>query len=194
MLADLHIVVVDPDKERAEMIVDGLQQVDDARITVIGEVIGLERKLAALAPDIILIDLENPGRDMLADVARLSNPTQRPVAMFVDGSDTTMMSAALDAGVSAYVVDGLRSDRVKPVLEMAIARFHAFSRLTAELEATKAALSERKIVDRAKGLLMKRRSLSEEEAYALLRKTAMDQGKRVAEIAEALVTTADLLS
>lgn len=193
-MADLHIVVVDPDKERAEMIVDGLQQVDDARITVIGEVIGLERKLAALAPDIILIDLENPGRDMLADVARLSNPTQRPVAMFVDGSDTTMMSAALDAGVSAYVVDGLRSDRVKPVLEMAIARFHAFSRLTAELEATKAALSERKIVDRAKGLLMKRRSLSEEEAYALLRKTAMDQGKRVAEIAEALVTTADLLS
>ncbi|MEM8657405.1 MAG: ANTAR domain-containing protein [Pseudomonadota bacterium] len=176
------------------MIVDGLQQVEDARVTVIGEVIGLERKLASLAPDIILIDLENPGRDMLADIARLSNPTQQPVAIFVDGSDTGMMSAALDAGVSAYVVDGLRSDRVKPVLEMAIARFHAFSRLTAELEATKAALAERKILDRAKGLLMKRRGLSEADAYALLRKTAMDQGKRVSDVAEALVTTADLLS
>ena len=105
-----------------------------------------------------------------------------------------MMSAALDAGVSAYVVDGLRSDRVKPVLEMAIARFHAFSRLTAELEATKAALAERKILDRAKGLLMKRRGLSEADAYALLRKTAMDQGKRLVDVAGALLTATDLLS
>ncbi len=176
------------------MIVDGLGRFDAAKITVISEVIGLGRRLAELSPDIVLIDLENPGRDLLADVARDANATERPVAMFVDKSDSGMMSAALDAGVSAYVVDGLRGDRVKPVIETAIARFNAFSRLTAELEATKAALAERKTVDRAKGLLMKRRGLSEEDAYRLLRKTAMDQGKRVAEIAEALVTTADLLS
>lgn len=193
-MTKLHIVIVDPDKDRASMIKAGAAELDAGTITVLESVVGLSKRLDELQPDIVLIDLENPGRDTLVGIARESNPTERPVAMFVDRSDTGMMTAALEAGVSAYVVDGLRKDRVKPVLEMAIARFNAFSRLTAELEATKQALAERKMLDRAKGLLMKKRGLSEEEAYSVLRKAAMDQGKRVVELAEALVTTADLLS
>ena len=101
---------------------------------------------------------------------------------------------AIDAGVSAYVVDGLQKDRIKPILDAAIARFQVFTRMRKELETTKAALAERKVIDRAKGLLMKAKGLGEDEAYALLRKTAMDQGRKVADVAQSLVTTADLLS
>lgn len=190
----MHIVVIDLNANRAALIVEGLEQFEGARITTLDSVAGLTRRLRELEPDLVLVDLENPGRDMLLDIAEASDPEARPVAMFVDTSDKAMMTSALEAGVSAYVVDGLRQDRVRPVLEMAIARFHSFARLRAELEATKTALAERKTVDRAKGLLMKMRSLSEEEAYALLRKTAMDQGKRVVDVAESLVTTAGMLS
>ncbi|MEM8699818.1 MAG: ANTAR domain-containing protein, partial [Pseudomonadota bacterium] len=122
-----------------------------------------------------------------------SGPLDRPVAMFVDRSNDQATKAAIEAGVSAYVVDGLRKQRIKPVIDAAIARFHMYSRMRTELAATKAALAERKTIDRAKGLLMQARGLSEEEAYALLRKTAMDQGRKVVEVATALVTAADLL-
>ncbi len=164
------------------------------RVTVLGALSGLTARLREIAPDIVLIGLENPGRDMLAEITAAAGPGERPVALFVDQSDRAMMLAALDAGVSAYVVDGLRKDRVTPVLEVAIARFHAFARLKAELAATKAALEERKTIDRAKGILMKLRGLSEAEAYALLRKAAMDQNRRLADVAEALVNSAGLLS
>ncbi|PIB25171.1 two-component system response regulator [Amylibacter kogurei] len=193
MTEPLHIVVIDPDKERAFLIVDGLRETMDYKISVIGETLGLARKLRDLEPDIILIDLEDPSRDSFEQVITALGPSERPVAMFVDQTDDKMMRAAIDAGVSAYVVNGLRKDRIKPVLETAIARFHSFGRMKAELEATKTALAERKTIDRAKGLLMKARGLSEEEAYAVLRKTAMDQGRRVSEVADGLVTAAGLL-
>lgn len=175
------------------MIVDGLVESSDYRVTVIGDTIGLARRLSQLQPDLILIDLESPSRDSFEQVVSALGAGERPVAMFVDNSDQQMMRSAIEAGVSAYVVDGLRKDRVKPVLETAIARFHAFQRVKKELETTKAALAERKVIDRAKGVLMKARGLSEEEAYALIRKTAMDQGRRVSEVAEGLVTAAGLL-
>ena len=113
--------------------------------------------------------------------------------MFVDRSDEQVMRAAIEAGVSAYVVAGLARERIRPVLTAAIARFHMVARLRSELDATKAALEERKTVDRAKGLLMKAKGIGEEEAYALLRRTAMDQGKKLAEIAAALITALELL-
>ncbi|MEL7027340.1 MAG: ANTAR domain-containing protein, partial [Pseudomonadota bacterium] len=119
---------------------------------------------------------------------------ERPVAMFVDRSDDRLTSAAIEAGVSAYVVDGMRADRLKPVMDAAIARFRMFQRMRTELAETKRALEERKVIDRAKGLVMKARGVDEDEAYALLRKAAMDQGKRLAEVAEALVASAGLLS
>jgi len=192
-LKHLHIVVVDPNKERAFLIVDGLAATPDYKVTVIGETHGLARQFMALKPDIILIDLQDPSRDSFEQIIAASGAADRPVAMFVDHSDQHMMRAAIDAGVSAYVVDGLRKDRITPVLETAIARFHKFQRTQKELETTKAALAERKTIDRAKGLLMKARGLTEEDAYALLRKTAMDQGRRVSDVANGLVIAAGLL-
>lgn len=188
-----RIAVIDPDRDRALMIVDGLREAGDFDIHVLGDEAGVERRLAEVDADIVLIDLASPNRDLLESLARAAGPLERPVAMFVDRSDESMIRAAIEAGVSAYVVDGLRQDRIKPVLEAAIARFHSVARLRAELEATKTALAERKIIDRAKGLLMKSKGCSEEEAYALLRKAAMDQNRKLSEIAQAIVTAAEIL-
>ncbi len=190
----LSIIVVERDHERAIRIVDGLREAGDYHIQVIADESGLARRIAEHRPDIVLIDLANPSRDILEAIAVASGPTERPVAMFVDRSDEQLTRAAIEAGVSAYVVDGLRPERIKPVLDAAIARFHMFQRMRAELAATKAALEERKIIDRAKAILMKARGIDEEAAYALLRKTAMDQGKRVADIAQKLVLAAGLLT
>ncbi|MBL9058040.1 MAG: ANTAR domain-containing protein, partial [Rhodobacteraceae bacterium] len=131
--------------------------------------------------------------DELEELTLAAGPLERPVAMFVDRSDQGLTRAAIEAGVSAYVVDGLRSERLRPILDAAIARFHMFARMRTELAATKAALEERKVIDRAKGILMRAKGIGEEEAYALMRKTAMDQGKRLGELAQALVTAAELL-
>ncbi|MEO1330650.1 MAG: ANTAR domain-containing protein [Pseudomonadota bacterium] len=188
-----RIAVIDPDRERALLIVDGLKEAGETDIHVLGDETGITRRLAEIDPDIVLIDLESPSRDVMEQVARASSPLDRPVAMFVDRSDEGMIRAAIEAGVSAYVVDGLRKERIKPVLEAAIARFHSVARLRAELEATKAALAERKVLDRAKGILMKAKGLSEEEAYAALRRAAMDQNRKISEIAQSIVTAAELL-
>lgn len=190
----LTIAVVEAERERALMIVDGLRDAGNFDVRVIGDATGLERRLSDLQPDVVLIDVSDPNRDTLEQLALASAPTQRPVAMFVDRSDSAATRMAIDAGVSAYVVDGLRKERIKPVLDAAIARFQVFTRMRKELETTKMALAERKVIDRAKGLLMKAKGMGEEEAYALLRKTAMDQGRKVADVAQALVTAADLLS
>jgi response regulator NasT len=146
-----------------------------------------------MAPDVVLMNLGNPSRDSLEEMLAVSRALARPIAMFVDQSDDDMIGAAIDAGVSAYVVDGLRKDRVKPILDLAIRRFHAFSRLQAELDEARTELAERKTIDRAKAILMESRKLGEPEAYALLRSTAMSQGRRIADVAEALITAASLL-
>lgn len=189
----LSITLVDPDPERARMIVDGLCDAGDYDITVLGDDTGLARKLAAQMPDLVLIDIANPSRDRLEQLSLASGATARPVAMFVDRSDPEMTKAAIEAGLSAYVVDGLKKERIKPVIDAAITRFNMLSQMRSELEAAKAALTDRKTIDRAKGLLIEARGISEDEAYALLRKTAMDQGKRIVEVAQALVTAAELL-
>lgn len=189
----LSIVVIEPDPERAAPIVDGLREISDHDIRIFSEETGLARHIAECRPDIVLIDLANPSRDILEELALASGPTERPVAMFVDRSDDAAMRAAIEAGVSAYVVAGLSRERIQPVISAAIARFHMVARLRAELDATKAALEERKLVDRAKGMLMKAKGISEEEAYAALRRTAMAQSRKVADVAAALITAADLL-
>ncbi len=123
----------------------------------------------------------------------VSRALARPIAMFVDQSDDSMIGAAIDAGVSAYVVDGLRKERVKPVLELAVRRFNAFARLQTELDEARTQLSDRKIIDRAKSILMSQRGISEPDAYALLRSGAMNQGKKIVDVAQALITASDLL-
>jgi response regulator NasT len=193
LTAKLSIAVVEEDRERALMIVDGLRDSGDYEVMVIGDVTGLARRLAALAPDVVLIDLESPDRDVLDALTIAATPADRPVAMFVDRSDDAMMRAAIEAGVSAYVVGGLSRERIRPVLTAAIARFHVVARLRSELAATKAALEERKVVDRAKGMVMKAKGIGEDEAYALLRRTAMDRGLKLVDVAAALITAAELL-
>lgn len=190
----LTIVVVEKDRERALLIVESLRAAGDHNIHVIGDEAGLARAISARNPDIVLVDMASPSRDMLEELTLASAPLDRPVAIFVDSDAEGLAGSAIEAGVSAYVVDGLRPARIKPIIEAAIARFNMFAQMRTELAATRRALEERKIIDRAKGLLMKARGLDEDAAYALLRRTAMDQGKRVAEVAEALVTAAGLLA
>lgn len=193
MPPDLSIIVVEKDRDRALRIVDALTEAGDYRITVLSDEGSLARRIADLRPDVVLIDLANPSRDVLEELTLASGAMDRPVAMFVDRSDTGITRAAIEAGVSAYVVDGLRPERIKPILDAAIARFHMFSRLRAELATTKAALEERKVIDRAKSFVMRAKGIDEVAAYQLIRKTAMDQGKRVVDVAQALVTAAELL-
>jgi response regulator NasT len=189
----LRIIIVERDRDRAHLIVDALREAGDHEITVIGEESGLARRIADIRPDLVLIDIANPSRDMLEELALASGPMERAVAMFVDRSDQGLTRAAIEAGVSAYVVDGLRPERIRPILDAAIARFHMFSRMRNELAATKAALEERKVIDRAKGLIMRAKAMTEDQAYALLRKAAMDQGKRLPDVAQAIVTAAEIL-
>lgn len=191
--AKLKIAVVDESAARAEVIAEGLRDAGLSDVHLLVERTNLVARLAALAPDVILINLENPRRDILEESFALSRSLARPIAMFVDQSDDRAISEAVDAGISAYVVDGLRMDRIKPILELAVRRFHAFARLQEELAEAKSALAERKIVDKAKMLLMKRRKIDEPTAYALLRKQAMNSGRRVADVAAALVSIESLL-
>jgi response regulator NasT len=148
------------------------------------------RRIVDVDPDVIFIDLENPNRDVLEQMFQVSRSVHRPVAMFVDRSDSTAIEQAVEAGVGAYVVDGLRKDRVKPILDVTITRFRAYSRLRDELERTRQALEERQFVDRAKALLMKERGLSEEEAYALMRKAAMSDKLRLGQVAQGILAAA----
>lgn len=189
----LTILVIDENRIRASIIEAGLRDAGHLHVTVVHDVAGIARRIAEIEPDVIVIDLENPNRDMLENMFQLSRAVKRPIAMFVDRSDQASIEAAVDAGVSAYVVDGLKKERIKPILDMAISRFNAFSRMARELEEARSELENRKVVDRAKGILMKSRGLSEEAAYALLRKTAMNQNRKIAEIAQSLVTAAGLL-
>jgi len=193
MPASLRILLVESDPERAERVREALAEAGESDVVVFSGRRVLARDVAETMPDVVLVDIAHPSRDVLEELAQATRPMDRPVAMFVDRSDPATTRAAIEAGVSAYVVDGLRADRIRSILDAAVARFHLFQRVRSELAATKAALEERKVIDRAKGLVMKARGVSEEQAYALIRKTAMDQGKRVADVAQALVTAADLL-
>ena len=188
----LKIVIVDENPVRAAILEDGLREYGHAQVVRIDDMSHLLARIYAIDPDVILIDLENPSRDVLEQMSQVSRAVKRPVAMFVDQSDAASIEAAVDAGVSAYIVGNLQKDRIKSILDLCISRFNAFSRLQNELERTRSALEERKVIDRAKGVLMKMKNLSEESAYALLRKTAMNENKKIAEVAQSVITAAEL--
>jgi response regulator NasT len=193
MSDDLRILVIDENVVRAAILEEGLRDAGQFRVRIISDMRQLLRQVVDADPHVIFIDLENPNRDVLEQMFQVSRIVQRPIAMFVDHSDTASIEAAVDAGVSAYVVDGMRKERVKPILDMTISRFNAFNRLRKELDHTKRALADRKVIDKAKGILMKSRGIGEDEAYALLRKTAMNENRRVADVAQGLITAAGLL-
>jgi response regulator NasT len=192
MEASLKIVIVDESPVRAAILEDGLREAGFIQVVRIEKTTNLLAHVYTIDPDVILIDLENPSRDVLEQMFQVSRVVKRPVAMFVDQSDSGSIQASVDAGVSAYIVNGLKKERIKPILDLCISRFNAFSRLQTELEQTKTALEERKVIDRAKGILMKVKSLSEEAAYTLLRKTAMNENRKIAEVAQSVITAAEL--
>src|SRR6201997_2630078 len=186
------IVIVDESPIRAAILEEGLREAGFTGVVHISEMQSLLARIYALDPDIILIDLENPSRDVLEQMFQVSRAVRRPIAMFVDQSDAASIQASVDAGVSAYIVDGLKKERIKSILDLCISRFNAFSRLRNELEQTKSALEERKVIDRAKGILMKAKNLTEDAAYTLLRRTAMNENRKIAEIAQSVITAAEL--
>jgi len=192
MDASLKIVIVDENPVRAAILEEGLREAGYVNVVRIEGTAKLLARIYAIDPDVILIDLENPSRDVLEQMFQVSRIVKRPVAMFVDQADSASIQASVDAGVSAYIVDGLKKERIKSILDLCISRFNAFSRLQSELEQTKSALEERKVIDRAKGILMKAKKLSEEQAYALLRKTAMNENRKIADVAQSVITAAEL--
>ncbi len=188
----LKIAIVDLNPIRAAILEDGLREAGYMAVVRIHEMQSLLTRIYSIDPDVILIDLENPSRDVLEQMFQVSRAVKRPIAMFVDQSDAASIEAAVDAGVSAYIVGSMQKERIKGILDLCISRFNAFSRLQNELEKTRSQLEERKVIDRAKGILMKAKNLTEEQAYALLRKTAMNENKKIADVAQSVITAAEL--
>jgi two-component system, response regulator / RNA-binding antiterminator len=193
MELSLQIAVVEENPLRAEILITGLREAGHRNVLYIGQTQRLLQAIYDSDPDVVIIGLENPSRDTLEQLFQMSRVVKRPIAMFVDKSDRAAITAAIDAGVSAYVVGGLQKERVQSILDVCISRFNAMARMQDELERAKTALEERKVIDRAKGILMRAKGLDEEEAYRVLRKTAMNENKKIAEIAQSVVMAAELL-
>ncbi|WP_417832290.1 ANTAR domain-containing response regulator [Terasakiella sp.] len=193
MDAELKILVIDENETRAAILLEGLRASGLTCVEWLKDTRGLSERIFMLDPDVILIDLEDPNRDVLEQMFQVSREVRRPIAMFVDSSDSQSISQAVDAGVSAYIVDGLKSERVRSIVEMTVSRFNAFSKLHKELAEAKNALQDRKVLERAKGILMTQRGIGEAEAYALLRKTAMNKGQKISDIASSIVTASEIL-
>ena len=193
MMDQASILIIDENHVRAAIIQEGLREAGHANVRWLNETANLLKHIVDIDPDIIVIDLESPNRDVLEQMFQVSRLVRRPIAMFVDQSDSASIRDAMLAGVSAYVVDGLKKERVKHILDMCVQRFQVFSRLEEELHEAKTALADRKVIERAKGILMTAKSLSEQDAHAMMRKAAMDQKRRLAEIARAIVMAEGML-
>ncbi|PJI43622.1 ANTAR domain-containing response regulator [Ferrovibrio sp.] len=189
----IRLLLIDENPDRAVVLAAALQGEGYTLVAQLtpGEVSA--KRVQEIAPDVIIVDMESPSRDTIDSMRQINADQPRPIVMFVDESDDGMIRDAMQAGVSAYVIDGMNPKRVKPVIDVAVARFREFQALRDELKKTKATLSERKLIERAKGLLMRERQLSEDEAHAALRKLAMDRQQRLVEVAEALLAFADVL-
>jgi two-component system, response regulator / RNA-binding antiterminator len=191
--ARLRILLVDDMPERVAVLEKALTGAG----FIIGGVAAPGDDLAAVVrerqPDVIIIDVDSPSRDTLESLRTINRDLPRPIVMFVDHSDGNAIEEAMKAGVSAYVIDGLNAQRVKPIIDVAIARFKEYQTLRSELERTKNSLQDRKVIDRAKGILMEQRRISEDEAYKALRRLAMEQNRRLVDVAQQLITFAQML-
>jgi two-component system, response regulator / RNA-binding antiterminator len=188
------IAVVGDNEARTTVVLEGLKGAGYLQISLFTNFDGLMRQLIDLDPDAVVIDLANPQGQQKEQLFQISQTLRRPVAMFVDQSDRETMVAALEAGVNAFVVDGLKEQRVATIVDMAIARFNSVAQLKSDLEMTRAALQDRKIIERAKGILMVQKNMDEAAAYALLRSSAMNRHIRMAEIAQSIVTAAEIMA
>lgn len=188
----LRVMLVDDDLERRALVASALHGAGLAVVAELGTADGLLQAVAGCTPDVVIIDLESPDRDILENMRCLSRDNPHPVVMFATSSDSDAIREAIEAGVSAYVVDGLSPGRVRSVVEVAVARFRQYASLQRELAEARTSLAQRKLIDRAKGILMERGRRSESEAYHALRKLAMDQNKTIADIAQGVIDTAEL--
>lgn len=189
----MRILIVDPNLERARLIEQALHEAGDDSMQIAAEPGHLLDLLRQTDPDAVIVALDEPDTTVIAQLATASAEHPRPVVMFVRQSDSAALQAAVSAGVSSYVVDGLQAARVKPILDVAVARFREAERLRHELDTARASLAERKLIDRAKGILMQARGLTEDDAYILLRSKAMAEQKKLSEIAQSVITAAALL-
>lgn len=181
------VVVIDQNMGRAQVLVDGLREAGIEDVTLIRNGENLLTKVVALDPDVILIDLENPRRDTVEQMLRVSEQVQRPVVMFADESEPDLIRRAVQSGVSAYIVDGLQKARLKSIIEVAVARFNQFETMEGEVARLRQELDDRKVIEKAKGLLMRSRALSEEDAHAFLRRAAMNEKKKIVDIANLVI-------
>lgn len=207
MMEALRIVVVAPDlaiedpsdahavnqAERSRSLRIGLLENGFNLVASLPADVFLTERLAQLQPDMIIVDAESEARDALEHVVMATRDARRPIVMFTNDSDTRHVKDAVAAGVSAYIVAGLSAERIRPILEVAMVRFQHEQALRQELAATKSELKDRKVIDRAKGLLMQRQGLSEQEAFEKLRKAAMDKGLKLADVAQRILDVLDLL-
>ena len=190
---NLKVLLIDENRGRSAILERALSDIGHRVIAVLGSGEPLSQRVAELEPDVIIIDLESPSRDTLEQMRSISRDNPRPVVMFSDDNDSNSIKHAIQAGVSAYVVDGLDDKRIKTLMDVAIARFREYQALRDELTQARNSLEERKIIDRAKGIIMKRKRCDEEQAYRLLRKTAMNTNQRVIEVARNLIASLELL-
>ena len=193
MSKPLSVVLIDDNPARAEIVESGLRDAGYVLLARLHGTYDLTTRVSLPQPDVIVISIDSPGRDAIEDLRRTTEQQPRPIALFADRSDPATIAAGMEAGVSAYVVKGLTQDRVQPVVDVAVAHFNRYHTMREELERARLSLVERKTVDRAKGLLMEQKGIGEEAAYKLLRKLAMDQNKRIGEVAQDLLTYARAL-
>lgn len=193
MTKPLSVLLIDDNPARTEIVQAGLRDAGYVLLERLDGTVDLAAKVAALKPDVIVVSIDSPSRDAIEDLRRTTELQPRPIAMFADHSDPATIAAGMEAGVCAYVVKGLAKDRVQSVVDVAVAHFNRYHSMREELDRARLSLVERKTVDRAKGLLMEQKGLSEEAAYKLLRKLAMDQNKRIGEVAQDLLTYAKAL-
>lgn len=189
----LRVVIMDDETDRAQQVKEALQAQAVDVVAVLGSGIGLLDQIERLAPDLLIVDIDNPDRDVLEGLRRVGQEQNRPVVMFAQDGRAETIKAAVEAGLAAYVVDGLTPARVKPIVDVAIARFAQFQELRDALSRAETSLAERKVVEKAKGLLMQRRGCNEDEAFKAMRKMAMDQKLRLIDIAKKLIAAAELL-
>jgi len=189
----LRVLLIDADSGRAALL---KQALFDGGYEVVAHIEHSNSLLAEVVrhdPDMIIIDTDSPDRDTLESMRTLHHEQPRPVVMFSSDDERAVVERAIRAGVSAYIVDGLNGRQVKPAIEVAIARFREYQALRDELAKTRSSLEDRKIIERAKGLLMARRNIDEEEAYQALRKLAMDRGQKLAEVARSVIDVLALI-
>ena len=194
MTEKLRVLLVDDRPDRARDLARDLEQAGCLVVAHLAGPVDLHTTLQRVRPDVVVVDMDSPSRDTLEDMHRIHREQPRPIVMFVDESDIESMRTAVRAGVAAYVVKGATPERIRPLLELACARFEAFQTLRSELERAQSSLAERKVIEKAKGILMETRGHTEEEAFKSMRKLAMDQGKRIVDVARAVLSAAELLT